>query len=156
MDVGHRGGAGGVSLVTGGRRTGNWRAGGGCARGFGGTSQSAALIQHGIQHIVGHTLLLEINNFARCQAVDGAGILDVTDDDAVADLGLHELQDLRNAVGKLRRRLTRHGGLGWVDWGDGDGGILCDGAARHKNERSDGGDGQKRISKKFSFHNQHP
>ena len=92
-------------------------------------------------------LMLEINDFVRLQCVNGAGILDETDDDAVADFGLHELQDLRHAVGKLRRGLARGGRLC--------AGILRNDVSRRERKRGDGGDGQKRTLKVLRFHNQH-
>src|ERR1017187_4689637 len=136
-------GSGGITLVAGGGRTGR-RSGG-----FGGAGQAAALVQHGVQNVVGQTLLLEVNNLVRLQGLDRAGILDVIDDDTVADLGLRELQNLRHAVGKLRRGLARGGWLG------GGGGFLCGNVARRKGKRGNGGDGQKQILKVFYFHNQH-
>ena len=116
------------------------------AGGFGGAGKAAALIQHGVQHVVRSTLLLEINDFVRLQCVNGAGILDVIDNDAVADFGLDELHNLRNSVGKLRRGLARGGGLG--------AGNLRGHISRRERERGDSGDSPKRIIEISSFHNQ--
>ena len=62
-------------------------------RGLGGCRHPAVLAQHGVDDAIGHSLLLQVKDLVRVQAIGIAGILNVIDDDILADVGVRELHD---------------------------------------------------------------
>ena len=72
-----------------------------------------ALVYHRGDHAVGHTLLMQIDDFIGIQATIGASrVLDVIDDGIIANLGLGQLQDVRDAKGQIG--LSRWGWCGGI------------------------------------------
>ena len=110
------------------------------------------LVQHGVDDGVGNTLLPQINDLGRVQPVVVSRILDVIDDGAVADFRLRKLQDLRHAVGQLRRGLAGDRRLGGAGTGGGSRGILRHSVARHQSQHGEGDHCQERLLKVSSFH----
>jgi len=115
--------------------------------------QLTALVQHGIEDDIGNSLLFQINDFGSAQSVNRPGILDVSDNGAVADFRLRKLQNLRHAVGQLRCGLV-------CDWRNNIGSssgirILRHSVSYQKSQDCNSGNCHQSFLKVLRFHNQH-
>lgn len=61
-----------------------------------------ALVEHGARHPVRHPLILEVENILGFKAINGPRILDIADDDLLADLGAGQFYHIGDAVRQPR------------------------------------------------------